>query len=102
MSESEKRLPDNAAAVLPEEILRQRAMGWPDFHPEDFCHRCGRRNAVWWVGGDLWKAAVEGRERGVVDILCPSCFTELFEARSGTRCVWQLRLETQRPIREGK
>jgi hypothetical protein len=25
----------------PAEIAAQRNLGWPDFHPEDYCHRCG-------------------------------------------------------------
>jgi hypothetical protein len=25
-------------------IAAERAAGWLNFHPEDFCHRCGRRN----------------------------------------------------------
>jgi hypothetical protein len=71
--------PDWVQAVLPEEIGRQRAMGWPDFHPEDFCHRCGRRNPVW--SGDLrdWRIATEQRPRGVLDILCPSWIRDAAE-----------------------
>lgn len=80
-------------AVLPEEIVRQRALGWPDFHPEDFCHRCGRRNPVWSADQDDWETATEGRPRGVVDILCPSCFVELCEANGGEKKshLWILR-----------
>lgn len=81
-----------AASVLPEEILHQRANGWPDFHPEDFCHRCGRRNPVWWVDANQWETATEDRPRGELDILCPSCFVELHEAATGQRFLWELRI----------
>jgi len=77
-------------AVLPEEILRQRALKWPDFHPERFCHRCGHRNANWWTDGDLFKAATQDRERGELEILCPSCFCELHEQQTGERATWRL------------
>lgn len=87
--------PACAQAVLPEEIIRQRANGWPDFHPEDFCHRCGNRNIVWWVDSKLWDLAVEGRQRGVVEILCPSCFSALLEAKIGRRVLWQLAVDPQ-------
>lgn len=90
--------PDTAVAwvesVLPEEILRQRAAGWPDFHPETFCHRCGRRNVTsWHADSEEWDVAVAGRERGVVDILCPSCFVALHEQATGRSGHWHLRLE---------
>lgn len=98
MSEAETFMPRSVAAVLPEEVIRQRALGWPDFHPEEFCHRCGRRNvSSWYVDSDLWDAATEGRERGGVDILCPPCFVELFERASQTSCSWELRLDIQNP-----
>lgn len=78
-------------AITPEEVHRQRAAGWPDFHPEEFCHRCGRRNAgSWWVDGDLWNEAVVGRDRGVVDILCPSCFVAEHERETGQTTSWQM------------
>jgi hypothetical protein len=57
--------------VTIDEIDRQRSLGWPDFHPEDYCHRCGRPNPVWhspeWV-------EVTGSHS---DILCPVCFAGL-------------------------
>ncbi len=63
------------AAVLPEEIVRQRQLGWPDFHPEDFCHRCGRRNPVWYADAALWNEGTAGRreetgrDSGLVPVL---------------------------------
>lgn len=60
--------PDWVESVRPDEIPRQRARGWPDFHPEDFCHRCGHRNPVWCID-DRWPFdTLEDT------ILCPSCF----------------------------
>lgn len=86
-------LPSYAHAVLPEEIHRQRALGWPDIHPEDVCHRCGRRNLVWHVDYEHWATATRNRERGDLDILCPSCFAELYQAETGMRIVWEMRLD---------
>lgn len=82
------------ASVLPEEIIRQRALGWPDFHPEDFCHRCGRRNVTsWGADAEAWKVATRNRERGTADILCPSCFVVLHEQETGDWSHWHLTLE---------
>jgi hypothetical protein len=78
------------AAVLPEEIVRQRAAGWPDFHPETFCHRCGRRNPCWSVDSEEWGKAVAGRDRGDLEILCPSCFVLLHEQATGGWGHWHL------------
>lgn len=55
-------------AVRPDEIPKQRERGWPDFHPEDFCHRCGHRNPVWSVDGPWPFSKLEDT------ILCPSCY----------------------------
>lgn len=83
------------AAVLPEEIARQRELGWPDFHPEDFCHRCGRRNPIWWTASEPWKTATAGRakETGKEGIFCPSCFCDLHEQQTGRRQIWELALD---------
>lgn len=55
-------------------IASQRARGWPDFHPEDYCHRCGRPNPIW--SSPEWPELVGGhggndRHPGV---LCPTCY----------------------------
>jgi hypothetical protein len=71
-------------SVLPGEIHRQRSLGWPDFHPEDFCHRCGHRNIVWYANPDDWALATAELPRGVLEILCPSCFVTLREAAQPT------------------
>lgn len=63
--------------VTLDEIAEQRSLGWPDFHPEDYCHRCGHRNAgSWSVDSVLWNKAVGDP----TPILCPSCFVAAAEA----------------------
>jgi hypothetical protein len=88
------------AAVLPEEIVRQRQLGWPDMHPEDFCHRCGRRNPVWYTSPTVWNAVTEARRRetGRDSVLCPSCFVELHEQQFGVQqgFLWGLSLDDMR------
>lgn len=80
-------------AVDPDEVLRQRDLNWPDFHPERFCHRCGRRNINWYVESSFWNDAVAGPGRGVVSILCPVCFVEQHEAATGLHIIWEVRAD---------
>ena len=80
------------------EIDAQRAAGWPDFHPEDYCHECGRRNPVW--STDLWNAT---RGDDYVTIRCPSCFVFAWERIAGVRICWELRADPQSgAIRRGE
>lgn len=64
-------------------LAEQRERGWPDFHPEDFCHRCGGRNLSWWTEPESWNAIM--RQDGPDapwqwnEIICPQCFAELWE-----------------------
>lgn len=59
----------------------QRLKRWSDFHPEEFCHRCGKRNVSWWVDSSIWNPVM--RPAGVYlrdgewEIICPPCFIEL-------------------------
>lgn len=69
-------------AVTPADIEEQRRLNWRDFHPEKYCHRCGRRNVhSWSAPSPLWNAVlrdpVTGGDRW--GILCPPCFAELAE-----------------------
>jgi hypothetical protein len=67
--------------VDPQEIVAQRARGWCDFHPEAYCHRCGRRN-IWAWHAPEWAVLTGGFD----NILCPVCFAD-----SDTGAVWCLR-----------
>lgn len=66
--------------VEPAEIARQRLSGWPDFHPETYCHECGRRNPSWF--SPEWVEVI-GSAGGV---RCPTCF-----ALKADPCIWVLR-----------
>lgn len=90
----------NSRAMSPAEVLAaipdQRARKWPDFHPEDYCHRCGRPNPSWWVESDLWNIATASLDDGRYMILCPSCFVELYEQETGKQLgSWEMRPEEQ-------
>lgn len=78
-------------AVTLAEIDAQRDAGWPDFHPEDYCHRCGGVNPVWWIDSDRFNLAMgrpsEHRWNGIV---CPGCFAELHAAATGLQTVWTM------------
>ena len=93
MSDGERPPPTHyTLSVLPEEIVRQRSLKWPDFHPEDFCHRCGHRNITWYVmDAEAWQIAVRNQPRLVSEILCPVCFALLYEANGGPGVhMWEL------------
>ncbi|TFB96544.1 MULTISPECIES: hypothetical protein [unclassified Cryobacterium] len=83
-----KRDPD---ARDPEWIVQQRIAGWPEMHPEDFCHRCGTRNMLWaaatrevWLAGTSKWAAETGRE----GICCPRCFADMHADQTGHSTTW--------------
>lgn len=78
-------------AVL--ELIRcQRILGWPDFGPEKYCHRCGGVNVrSWYVDSDRFNAAVgSGIDDKWNGIICPGCFVELHEASVGMVTSWKL------------
>ena len=87
------------------DIPAQRAAGWPDFHPEDYCHRCGRPNLQsWFVASDLWNAAMRGPDGAVIEgyppseIVCPQCFSQADERLlDGGYRTWQLVSERKCP-----
>lgn len=87
----ELEAPAYAQSVLPPEIAAQREKGWPDFHPETFCHRCGRRNINWWTTAEEWEAATANLPRKELEILCPQCFADMWEQETGERSAWQVR-----------
>jgi hypothetical protein len=86
--------PEWVQSVTPDEIARERERGWVNFHPEDFCHRCGQRNPGWWVDFEHWKEATHMLGRGSVSIVCPTCFIFLWEKATGQQAHWQLVLDT--------
>lgn len=59
----------------------QHDTGWPDFHPEDYCHRCGMPNISWHVDSDVWNLVMrpDGHEAAWQwdEIICPVCFVQL-------------------------
>lgn len=85
--------------TTPAEIREQRDAGWPDIHPEDFCHRCGQRNPQWyvdtraaWLAGTTAYATATGRE----GILCPTCFVELWSDAHGPGWIMRTQMEPLR------
>lgn len=79
-----------APRMDPETIPAHREAGWTDFHPEDFCHRCGDRNPVWFAPADVWAkiSTASLGEPSHAGIVCPACATELYEQATGTRPIW--------------
>jgi hypothetical protein len=80
--------------VTAEQISEQRAKGWPDFHPEDFCHRCGHPNMCWFIASEIWNPVMRPAGRDTTtwlwnEIICPQCFAELAGRRFGNG-IWQL------------
>lgn len=75
-----------ADSVDPATIPAQQAAGWPDWHPEDYCHRCGRRNISWYTDSAVWNQ-VHG---GSGPIWCPVCFVTAYEQTTGLRPSWRL------------
>lgn len=75
--------------VTQQQIADQRASGWPDFHPEDFCHRCGQRNVSWYTASeDFYKAKAQlGDEMPGSDIICIACFVEALEAAEDRKII---------------
>lgn len=88
--------------VSPEQIVEQRAKGWPDFHPEAFCHHCGNRNLwSWWVDSDRFNLAMAALGLDSATIVCPVCFVKGHEAATGLRTSWHLVPDLFHAIGEG-
>jgi hypothetical protein len=85
-----RRAASEVRHVDPAEIARQRRLGWPEIHPEDFCHRCGNRNLSWYVDSDLWNRVMRGPDGDDRhNVVCPPCFARL-AAEIGVDCTWEL------------
>lgn len=71
----------------------QRAKGWTDFHPEDFCHRCGHPNVSWYIDSLTWNQVMRGGDEWAwgawAEIICIPCFIELAELHYGGG-VWRV------------
>jgi len=83
----------NGETVTPAFIEEQRTLGWPDIHPEDYCHKCGQRNMLWCAATrDVWLTATErwAGETGREGICCPQCFADMYRAATGNNPVWIL------------
>jgi hypothetical protein len=78
--------------MSPDDIKAQRSLGWPDFHPEDYCHKCGAPNMLWFVDRDVWLTATAewAKETGREGICCPRCFAEMHAEATGRRVTWKL------------
>lgn len=77
------------------EIDKQRVKGWPDFHPEDYCHRCGGRNVYSWHAPDeVWNRISEAGLLPTSEIVCPQCFTDLARQVGVEPPVWHLVRQT--------
>lgn len=88
-------------AVDPEWIKRQREQGWPDMHPEDYCHRCGLPNQCWAVESrEDWLAATSAwaSETGREGICCFQCFTVMYREEAGKDPIWAIRRWQPEPL----
>lgn len=61
-------------------------------HPEDFCHKCGRPNVVWFAPSSLWNLVV--RTKGEPEMLCPTCFIRLAEEAGINGQAWKVEPES--------
>lgn len=86
--------PGMSHCLDPSTIQQQRDRGWPDVHPEDYCHRCGAHNLSWHVDSDRFNAAMKSLGLTSGAIVCPSCFVEGHEAATGLRASWEVRPST--------
>ena len=79
--------------MTPSDIATQRSLGWPDIHPEDYCHKCGARNPLWFVDRETWLTATAewAKETGREGICCPACFAEMHAKATGVEMIWELR-----------
>lgn len=78
-----------------EAIAAQRKRGWTEFHPEDYCHRCGGPNISWFALAEVWNPVMRPTNDEAWkwnEIICPICFDTL--AGGGT---WQLTADLPDP-----
>ncbi|GAA1404009.1 hypothetical protein [Oerskovia paurometabola] len=83
--------PETKHRVDPEWIKAQRDQGWPDMHPEDYCHRCGARNDInWCASAEDWQTATAAwaAETGREGICCVPCFIQMHREATGRDVTW--------------
>lgn len=85
-----------------DDIDDERERGWPGFHPEDYCHKCGNRNTPsWWVDSDRFNAAFGPPDQHPYNgIVCPPCLVLAHEAATGLTASWRLVPDHFRPSPE--
>ena len=83
----------SAQSIPPALIEKERRAGWPTIHPEDFCHRCGAKNMLWFADAPDWNVATRcwAAETGREGICCPLCFAEMYQEATGLTPVWAVR-----------
>lgn len=87
-------------SVTVAEINAQREKGWVDFHPEDYCHRCGGANPSWFIESDRFNLAFgPPAEHPYQGIVCPGCFVLAHEKATGMRTTWKLVPTDAHPFR---
>lgn len=86
--------PSAPVRVSQELLDEQRAGGWKDWHPEDYCHRCYETNVSWYVDSPAWSDVMRGGNPegwGLwQEIICMPCFTGLADAHYGTTQAWTI------------
>lgn len=82
----------NPQRVLPGVIEKQREEGWPDMHPEDYCHICGNENPSWYCNRQDWLIATKhwAEETGREGICCPTCFLKMYEEATGMTLIMSI------------
>lgn len=83
--------------VDPKYIKKQRSLGWPDIHPEDYCHICGQANEIWYVDHNIWQivTAEWQAETGREGICCMPCFCDMMKEKAGQQVAVELRIDTE-------
>lgn len=89
--------PGRYLSVSELDLANQRDKGWTDFHPEDFCHRCGYPNVSWYIDSSVWNPIMRGPVNwgDWQEIVCIPCFIEVAEAIFGA-CNWRIERDESR------
>lgn len=106
--ELQKQLQAGAYA-LADEIIQcgfssttARRAALSDKHPEAYCHRCFGNNLSWFINSETWNKVMRPNNDGTWlwnEIICPSCFAELYEERFGL-AAFELSVEQAKESKE--